>query len=245
MRETRRPPPSSPVTPSSPRKRGSRRGGSDAAPADQREASPSDRSLDPRLRGDDEGGGEEGNKSSGEDGRSESDGEECGTTLRDATAGDAAALAALARDSFTETFGHLYTPADLAAFLAGHTTEGWAAILGSPADAVLVAEADGELVGYARLGTPKLPFEPEPGDMELRQFYLLKPWHGRGLADRMMAWTLDEAERRGAPALYLSVFQDNERARRFYARHGFAFVTEHAFMVGEHRDTDHILRRNL
>ena len=163
--------------------------------------------------------------------------------LRSATAADAAALAALARDSFTETFGHLYSAENLAAFLAGHTTEGWAAILASPADVVRVIEAGGTLAGYARLGTPKLPFEPEAGAIELRQFYLLKPWHGRGLADELMAWALDEAARRGAPALYLSVFEDNERAKRFYARHGFAFVTEHAFMVGDHRDTDHILRR--
>lgn len=158
---------------------------------------------------------------------------------------DAARIAALARDSFTETFGHLYSPANLAAFLAGHTTEGWAATLASRADAVCVAEVEGTLIGYARLGAPKLPFEPEPGAVELWQFYLLRPAHGTGLADELMEWVLADAARRDAPALYLSVFEDNGRAKRFYARHGFAFVTTHAFLVGDHRDTDHILRRAL
>lgn len=154
---------------------------------------------------------------------------------------DAPRLATLARDSFTETFGHLYSPVDLAAFLAGHATEEWAAILADPDNATCLAEMGGEAVGYARLGQPALPFEAEPGAVELRQFYVLRPWHGSGLADRMMEWALAEAAQ--APALYLSVFEVNDRAKRFYARHGFAFVTTHAFMVGEHRDTDHILRR--
>ncbi|MDH5256016.1 MAG: hypothetical protein OEW72_08895, partial [Gammaproteobacteria bacterium] len=37
--------------------------------------------------------------------------------FRRATPGDAVALAGLARETFVETFGHLYRPADLAAFL--------------------------------------------------------------------------------------------------------------------------------
>ena len=36
-----------------------------------------------------------------------------------------------------------------------------------------------------------------------------------------MDWALDEARRRGARQLYLSVFIDNHRARRFYERYGF------------------------
>jgi len=183
------------------------------------------RRLDPRLRGDDGGRG--------------------APILRRPILTDAPALAALARNSFVETFGHLYSPANLAAFLAGHTAEGWAATLASRANPVCVAEADGALIGYARIGAPKLAFEPEPGAVELWQFYLLKPAHGTGLADDLMSWVLAEAARRDAPALYLSVFEDNARAKRFYARHGFAFVTTHAFLVGDHRDTDHILRREL
>ena len=116
--------------------------------------------------------------------------------LRAPSPADAPALAALARASFTETFGHLYSPENLAAFQAGHTTQAWAAILASPDDAVHLVEADGALLGYARIGRPKLPFEPEAGAIELRQFYLLKPAHGSGLADELMGWVLDAASRR-------------------------------------------------
>src|SRR3546814_5336498 len=41
------------------------------------------------------------------------------TTVEPATAADAEALSAFAEASFVDTFGHIYDPADLAAFLAG------------------------------------------------------------------------------------------------------------------------------
>jgi RimJ/RimL family protein N-acetyltransferase len=56
---------------------------------------------------------------------------------------------------------------------------------------------------------------------------------------------LDTAVRRGADELYLSVFTDNHRARRFYERHGFQPVGRYHFMVGDHADEDIIMRRPL
>ena len=44
---------------------------------------------------------------------------------RDANEGDAEALAALFSDTFRETFGHLYKPTDLAAFLSEHSAGHW------------------------------------------------------------------------------------------------------------------------
>jgi ribosomal protein S18 acetylase RimI-like enzyme len=165
--------------------------------------------------------------------------------LRDGIPADAAALAKLGRRSFTETFGHLYTPENLAAFLQTHNERDWAEQLADPAYPIRVAEADGELVAYAKLGPPTLPFEPRGPSIELRQFYILKPWHGRGLAPELMDWVIAEAKRRGAEDLYLSVFVDNHRARRFYVRYGFEFVGLYAFMVGTHADEDHVMRLSL
>jgi GNAT superfamily N-acetyltransferase len=165
--------------------------------------------------------------------------------FRDAGPADAAALAALGRRSFTETFGHLYTPENLFAFLQTHNQADWAAQLTDPAYAIRVGEADSGLAAYAKLGPPSLPFEPRGAAIELRQFYILKPWHGTGAAAELMDWAIAEAIRRGADDLYLSVFVDNHRARRFYARYGFEFVGLYAFMVGDHADEDHVMRLSL
>jgi diamine N-acetyltransferase len=166
-------------------------------------------------------------------------------TFRDAGLGDASTLSALGRQTFVETFGHLYTPENLAAFLTNHNEEKWREELSDPAFAVRLGEAGGEAAAYAKLGPPSLPFEVKGPTVELRQFYVLKPWHGSGAATDLMQWVLDEARQRGAEELYLSVFVDNHRARRFYERYGFEAVGRYDFMVGTHADEDIIMRLKL
>ena len=158
---------------------------------------------------------------------------------------DAPALSKLGAETFTATFGHLYQPADLAIFLTNHGEEEWRRELADPDFAVLIVEDEGQAIGYAKVGPPHLPFEPRGIAVELRQFYLVEAWQGQGLADRMMQWVIDEAERRGGNDLYLSVFVDNQRARKFYERWGFVAEGRYAFMVGSHADEDVVMRRAL
>ena len=166
-------------------------------------------------------------------------------TFRDAGPDDAGAMAALGRESFTETFGHLYTPENLAAFLENHSEDGWRAELSDPRFAVRLGQADGRAVAYGKLGPPSLPFEVKGPTIELRQLYVLKPWQGAGVAPSLMEWALAESRRRGARQIYLSVFVDNPRARRFYERYGFTPVGRYDFMVGSHADEDVIMRLKL
>lgn len=166
-------------------------------------------------------------------------------TYRDATLADAASLAELGARSFSDTFGHLYDPADLALFLTSHTPTAWATELGDPAFAVRVAEADGAMIGYAKRGPPHLPFTPNGTATELRQLYVLGPWQGAGVAATLIEWVIDSARQSGADELYLSVFTDNHRARRFYEKYAFVAVSTYAFMVGNHEDEDIIMRLTL
>jgi GNAT superfamily N-acetyltransferase len=164
---------------------------------------------------------------------------------RDAGPADAAALATLGARTFTETFGHLYSPENLAVFLVNHSEEKWLGELRDPGFAVRLAEEDGAAAGFAKIGPPSLPFEVVGPTVELRQLYVRAPWHGTGVAAELMAWVLAEARRRGAGQIYLSVFVDNPRARRFYARYGFEPVGRYDFMVGSHADEDIIMRLDL
>ena len=164
---------------------------------------------------------------------------------RDGGAQDAALMSRIGKETFVETFGHLYTPENLAAFLENHSEENWLGELTNPAFAIRIAEDGGEAAGFAKVGPPSLPFEVTGPTAELRQLYVLKPWHGVGIAHRLMDWAIDEAKRRGAEQIYLSVFVDNHRARRFYDRYGFEAVGTYDFMVGTHADLDIIMRKVL
>lgn len=159
---------------------------------------------------------------------------------RDAGPEDAAALAEVGRQTFVETFGHLYSEEDLAAFLRIHTPESWTEELAEPELGILLVEAEGRPVAYAKVGPRSLPYEPQGPVLELRQFYVLGPWQGEGIAPRMMDWVLGEARGRGADEICLSVWSENVRAKRFYARYGFSYVAPYKFMVGEQADEDEI-----
>ena len=166
-------------------------------------------------------------------------------SYRDATPADLPAVDALFRRSFAATFGDLYAPDDLAAFFAGFTPEAWAAELAQPDLAIRLAEGERALLGFAKVSDVTLPIPDSGRALELRQLYLDEATKGTGVADTLMAWVIDMARGRDATSIVLSVFSDNQRARRFYARYGFEYVQLYRFMVGGHADEDHILRLAL
>jgi ribosomal protein S18 acetylase RimI-like enzyme len=167
------------------------------------------------------------------------------TAYRDATPDDASLIADLFERAFVETFGHLYRAEDLAAFLATLSAEGFRRELVEPAYAFRLAFEGEEAAGFCKLGPLGLPVAPEVPAIELRQLYLLRRWHGRGIAAALMDWGLAEARRRGAEEVYLTVYTQNHRARAFYRRYGFAYVAPYKFMVGEQADEDEIWKLAL
>jgi diamine N-acetyltransferase len=166
-------------------------------------------------------------------------------TFRDGRPGDAAALDRLFDTVFCDTFGHLYQPDDLGSFLTAYGVEDWAADLADPAYAFRIAESRGALVGYVKLGPNTLPVETDGPSILLDQFYVATEHHGAGIARELMDWAIGEAGRRGAAELYLTVYIDNHRARRFYDRYGFEPVGRYDFMVGSQADEDVIMRKVL
>ena len=164
---------------------------------------------------------------------------------RMATAADSVGLAKLGAETFTHTFGHLYQPDDLQLFLQNHSPENWSKDLNDSAFQVRVAEQDGKLVGYVKLGPPHLPFEPRGEAAELRQLYVVEEVKGQGVADQLIRWVIDRARNQRADYLYLSVFTENHRARRFYEKYGFEHEGTYAFMVGNHADEDIVMRLKL
>lgn len=168
------------------------------------------------------------------------------TVIRRATSDDAQALAELGTATFIESFGQLYVPRDLQAFLdESHTVAAYAKVLANPDYALWIAERDGRAIGYAQAGSCGLPHaDVKPEDGELKRLYLLRSEQnggaGRALMDAAMAWLL----RDGPRTLWLSVWSENLGAQRFYARYGFGFVAEYEFIVGEQRDREFMYRRS-
>jgi ribosomal protein S18 acetylase RimI-like enzyme len=107
-----------------------------------------------------------------------------------------------------------------------------------------LALRDGAIVGYCMMGVLSMPVD-EAGGLELHRLYVDESVKGAGVAAALMDDAIAWARGRGASALYLSVWEHNERAQRFYRRFGFADHGEWDFMVGETADRDLIWRLAL
>lgn len=169
-------------------------------------------------------------------------------TWRRAEARDAAALSILGGATFLASFAHDHPgPALLAHIDGAHGAPYYAAALADPAQTILIGETPlGAPVGYAMITPPDLPVPTDPArDLELKRIYLLAGWQGGGQGDRIMALVEEEARQRGAERLLLAVYPQNDRARRFYARHGFAQIGDMTFMVGDVPFRDLIYARTL
>lgn len=164
---------------------------------------------------------------------------------RDATIDDLPAIDALFRRSFVATFGHLYKPEDLASFLAGFTPQAWAKEFAEPDLEFRLAEDERGLAGFAKTSNLTLPAETTASTYELRQLYLDERAKGSGAAQALIEWALEQGRARGAAEMWLSVYIDNHRARRFYEKNGFEDRGPYLFMVGEHADEDRLMRRKL
>lgn len=165
--------------------------------------------------------------------------------VRRAAPSDTAELAQLAAITFTETFGHLYPPEDLASYVASaYTAETCLQALTDPRLAYWLVGAPGEpAVGFALAGYCKLPVANlESSAGELRQLYVRATHQQQRLGTRLFETALAWLEERHSP-LYIGVWSKNHGAQRFYARYGFVKVGEYGFPVGKTIDRELILRR--
>jgi ribosomal protein S18 acetylase RimI-like enzyme len=166
--------------------------------------------------------------------------------IRRATPEDGPTLAALGAATFTETFGHLYPPEDLHAFLAGsHSVDAWARTLADPQRAVWVATlTDATAIGFIVAGACKLPVDNrEQTAGEIQQLYVLARHRNLRLGSRLMDLGLEWLATQGRTPLYIGVWSENLGAHRFYGGYGFGKVGEYGFPVGNTVDREFILKR--
>ena len=168
--------------------------------------------------------------------------------LRTATTADIPAISRLAIDSFVAKFGPMYRAEDLAAFLAeSYSQDAIAAELANPDRLYRLAEREGQLLAYCKLGLScSFPdYARGSNVLELKQLYALSQATGMGIGGALMDWAMDEFAARGADEVQISVFSGNEGAQRFYQRYGFEKVADVTFRVGTQLDAEFLFARIL
>lgn len=160
---------------------------------------------------------------------------------------EALALVSVGRQAFTETFGSLYSAQDLQDFLAKDYDPAMVAHgLADPTLHWRVARLDGVMVGFVKWGVCKLPLEPIAlPQMELHRLYVLQAFQGKAIGRALMHAAMAGMQASGAGEICLGVWENNMKARRFYAAYGFEKAGEYDYPVGKQIDREWIMRKIL
>ncbi len=166
-----------------------------------------------------------------------------GVVIRKGVPEDAAALAEFGWRTFAESFAAQNDPQAMAEYLSeNYSTSRQSAELSSPDVLTLLAELDGHLIGYAQVRRNPPPTDYSlPDPLELHRIYIDSPYHGSGVAQRLMAAVLSTAPALGGRTLWLSVWEQNPRAIHFYAKYGFQDLGSKDFWLGNERQTDRLM----
>ncbi|ULE32890.1 GNAT family N-acetyltransferase [Mycobacterium sp. IDR2000157661] len=175
-----------------------------------------------------------------------------GVDVAPATDADLAELADVAARTFPLACPPRVTPENIAAFVEENLSpDRFRGYLADPARAVLVARAEGRIVGYAML----IRGVPDDDDVqravtllpsvEVSKMYVLPDSHGAGASAAMMTAAVQWARESGAASVWLGVNQQNLRAQRFYAKHGFAVAGNKTFRLGAGVEQDYVMVRTL
>lgn len=167
--------------------------------------------------------------------------------IRAATVADAEKLTDLAARTFYDAFADMNTPQNLKAYMSkAFTVDQLTAELSDARARFLLAEADGAMVGYAKLLADKAPASiTGQNPIELSRLYVDKKYLGSGVGNDLMQACLDEARSLGHRSIYLGVWEHNYRAQAFYFRWNFRVVGNQIFQMGSDPQLDWLMEREL
>jgi len=170
-------------------------------------------------------------------------------TIRRVVADDVATLSAIAKQTFYDTFTGTCTEADMQSFLEEYFNETQLSKeLANEHDYCFFAEVDGKPAGYLRFMEDynSFPLMKQWKALELKRIYILKEYHGKGIAQKLMDFFMEYAAVNEYKALWLGVWEYNNRAQHFYAKYGFENSGHtHDFPIGDTPQTDNWLWKFL
>lgn len=165
-----------------------------------------------------------------------------------ASPAEAARYALVAAETFAEAYRETADPANMAVHIArefGVAQQGRE--LADPAITVLaVREPDGDWAGFTLLhADARADCVEASRPVEIVRFYVRGRWHGRGAARRLMDSACAFAAERGHDAVWLQVWAENARARRFYEKCGLRAVGTKPFLFGDVWEDDIVYMKPL
>ena len=169
-------------------------------------------------------------------------------SIREATRSDAELIADFSRETFYNAFAAYNTKANMEKFMNEvFTRERLMAEPGMPGEIFLLAFNGDQPAGYVRMREKNVPEEPLGTDniIEIARIYTASHEIGKGIGSLLLKECLSVARQKQRQYIWLGVWEHNDKAIRFYERHGFKRFGEHIFMLGDDVQTDWLMFREV
>lgn len=167
--------------------------------------------------------------------------------FRIATLQDALPLSAIALQTFIDTYAADNDPANTKTHCDQYFGEAQqSAEINDPQCIYLLAFVAQQLVGYALIKNNQAPSCIQAQHAVcLSRFYIIKEWHGKGIAAVFMEEVLKATKQFDAQHLWLTMWEHNHRAKAYYKKAGFSLVGETEFYFGNEIQKDFVFEKPI
>ncbi|WP_088006253.1 GNAT family N-acetyltransferase [Indiicoccus explosivorum] len=156
-------------------------------------------------------------------------------------------LQQVAEETFTETFGAQNKPENLEAYVSkAFSKDQLTNEIVNSNSLFYFLKADGEMAGYLKLNDDEAQTEDfAENSLEIERIYVKNSFQGKGFGKKMMDKAFEIAFELDKSAIWLGVWEKNEKAIEFYKKLGFEERGRHDFYMGDERQTDLLFVKEL
>jgi ribosomal protein S18 acetylase RimI-like enzyme len=167
--------------------------------------------------------------------------------IRPALLEDAALIAQLASKTFMETYGEMNTPENMEKYLdTQFSVSKIVAELSNHNARFFLVYVEGIPAAFTKLRQDRKPKKLENENViEIQRIYVLKEFQGFRIGKTLIEMVKKLAKAEGFKAIWLQVWQKNNKAIRFYQKVGFVVYETATFILGDDVQQDFLMRYDL
>ncbi|MCR5417233.1 MAG: GNAT family N-acetyltransferase [Pseudobutyrivibrio sp.] len=169
-------------------------------------------------------------------------------TIKKCTIEDIKKLQEVCRKTFVETFEEQNTKEDMEKFLEeSYNLEVLEKELSDSNSMIFLAmDNNDEALGYLKLNVADAQTEVGyDNSLEIQRIYILKSAKGKGIGTEFMKIAEEKAKEMKLDYIWLGVWEYNYAAQKFYNGKGFKKFSEHVFVLGDDRQTDFLMKKEI
>jgi ribosomal protein S18 acetylase RimI-like enzyme len=167
--------------------------------------------------------------------------------LQEVTVSDIKAVQQIGIQTFSETFSASNTEENMANYLKeGFSIEKLTREVNNVHSKFFFALDKDRVIGYLKLNFGESQTELKDSKaLEIERIYVLNAYHGKKVGQLLYDKAIQVATELQVNFVWLGVWEENQRALRFYKKNGFIEFDKHIFKLGDDEQTDIMMKLQI